>query len=150
MTEGKGYRTYVSARPFGEMAIPVPIQHIYLRTYAERKGLLYKLAVNEFIFDNCYLQLEHAVGELEEDRHDGILMSSIHMLPESKSHRLDIYDRVIRTGSKMFFALEDMSIGNAEDIDKVEEILTIRNTLKHCPSDFPRHLMPSRNHKTSM
>lgn len=140
----EGYRTYVSSRPFGGMAIPVPVQNIYLRSYAQQKGLMYKLSVNEYKFDGCYLQLEAALTELPAL--EGILMSSIHMLPRNPRRRRRIYDILAQNEAEMHFALEDIAIRKPGDEVAVETLLRTLATIEQCPKDIPRDLLPPAAH----
>ena len=81
----KGYRGYVTSRPFGGYSIPVPVQGLVLRDYCQRKGLVYVLPVNENIFPHSYLVLEGMIRSLSD--FEGMLMCSMHMLPQTAARR---------------------------------------------------------------
>jgi sporadic carbohydrate cluster protein (TIGR04323 family) len=119
----KGYRGYVSSRPFGEFAIPVPTQSLALRDYCARKNFLYVLPVNENSFPHSYLVLEGLIQDLS--KFEGILMYSMHMLPERAQRRRGIYDKILDQGCSLHLVFEELVIGEATDIARVEEILVL-------------------------
>lgn len=130
-----GYRGYVTSREFGGLRIPVPVQALILRDYCGRKGFLYKLHTNENMFPHSYMVLEGLMHELEI--YEGILLTSMFMLPERAERRRKIYETVLGRGSELHFVMEEMVISRHEHIDAVEEILQIANTLPHCLKALP-------------
>jgi sporadic carbohydrate cluster protein (TIGR04323 family) len=135
MPARSGYRGYVSSREFGGLRIPVPVQALVLRDYAQRKKLLYKLHVNENLFPHSYMVLEGLVRTL--NGFEGVLVCSMFMLPERPERRARIYERILEQGVEMHLVLEDMVIARRADIAPVEEILQITETLRHCPASVP-------------
>jgi sporadic carbohydrate cluster protein (TIGR04323 family) len=129
-----GYRGYVTSRPFGGLHIPVPIQALVLRDYCARNGYLYKLHANENIFPNSYLVLEGIINEL--DRYEGLLATSMFMMPERARRRRKIYDAFLNQGASLHFVLEDVVVQNPSDIEPVEEILSIHNLLPTSPQSL--------------
>ena len=130
-----GYRTYITSRSFGGMTIPAPAQNILLRTYAEKNNLEYMLPVNEFMFENCYIQLEAVLEELSTI--EGILMCSLFMLPEDKEKRLLTYELLLETDTSLHGALEQLSIGCRADIDDLEMTLLIEQATHLTPNEIP-------------
>jgi sporadic carbohydrate cluster protein (TIGR04323 family) len=126
-----GYRGYVTARPFGGLRIPVPLQALALRDYCARNGYLYKLHANENVFPNSYLVLEGVINEL--DRYEGLLATSMFMMPKRADRRRKIYDAILKQGASLHFVLEDIVIRGPGDIEPVEEILSIHNLLPAAP-----------------
>lgn len=122
-----GYRGYVSCRPFGGLHIPVPVQALLLRDYCARKGYLYKLHANENIFPSSYMVLEGMMNELAE--FEGLLATSMFMMPKRAERRRRIYDTILSQGASLHFVLEDMVVRERADIEPVEEILSIHNLL---------------------
>jgi len=147
MMKRTGYRTYITSRSFGGMTIPAPAQNILLRTYAEKNNLEYMLPVNEFMFENCYIQLEAVLEELSTI--EGILMCSLFMLPENTEKRNEIYKKLHEKKAKMYFALEDLSITKPGDENFVEELLLISQTLNDCPKSLPQETLPSVKYNTT-
>ena len=127
-----GYRGYVTCRPFGGLCIPVPVQALVLRDYCARNGYMYKLHANENIFPNSYMVLEGMINEL--DQFEGLLATSMFMMPKRPERRRLIYDGVLAHGAALHFVLEDFVIRTAPDIEPVEEILSIHGLLAAAPT----------------
>lgn len=130
-----GYRGYVTCRPFGGLQIPVPVQALVLRDYCARNGYLYKLHANENIFPNSYMVLEGMINELY--RYEGLLATSMFMMPKRAERRRRIYDAVFAKGASLHFVLEDMVLRGPADVEPVEEILSIHNLLPSAPRLIP-------------
>jgi sporadic carbohydrate cluster protein (TIGR04323 family) len=130
-TKRVGYRGYVTCRPFGGLHIPVPVQALVMRDYCARNGFMYKLHVNENIFPNSYIVLEGVINEL--DMFEGLLATSIFMMPKRAERRREIYKRILDKGASLHFVLEDMVIRKPADIEPVEEILSIHFLLPSAP-----------------
>ena len=130
-----GYRGYVTSREFGGLRIPVPTQALMMRDYCVRKKFLYKLHVNENVFPHSYLVLESLVKNL--DGLEGLLATSIFMLPERAARRHAIYEHIYRQQVTLHFVMEDISLARPGDEAAIEEILAIHHTLKFCPTEIP-------------
>ena len=126
-----GYRGYVTCRPFGGLHIPVPVQALVMRDYCARHGFMYKLHVNENIFPHSYIVLEGVINEL--DMFEGLLATSIFMMPKRAERRREIYKRILDKGASLHFVLEDMVIRKPADIEAIEEILSIHFLLPTAP-----------------
>ncbi|MFQ5668215.1 MAG: LIC12192 family sporadic carbohydrate cluster protein [Candidatus Binatia bacterium] len=131
----RGYRGYVTCREFGGLRISVPVQALIMRDYCDRNGLMYKLHVNENVFPHSYVVLEGLLNEL--DIYEGILATSMFMLPQRAARRRRIYERVLDQDASLHLVLEDFVIATPEDIDPVEEILTISALLPEAPRTIP-------------
>lgn len=116
----QGYRGYVTPRGFGAYVIPIPVQSLVLRDYCSRKGMLYVLPANENIFPHSYLVLEGLVADLSE--YEGVVMCSMHMLPQRTERRRGIYHGILEQGCSLHLVLEDLVIATPEDVEKVEEL----------------------------
>ncbi len=130
-----GYRGYVTCRPFGGLQIPVPVQALVMRDYCARNGLMYKLHVNENIFPNSYVVLEGLLNEL--GIYEGILATSMFMLPARPARRRKIYRCILEQGASLHFVLEDVVITKPADIEPVEEVLSISALLPQAPKALP-------------
>jgi sporadic carbohydrate cluster protein (TIGR04323 family) len=73
----------------------------------------------------------------ELDRYEGLLATSMFMMPKRAERRRKIYDAVLKQGASLHFVLEDVVIRKAADIDAVEEILSIHNLLPTGPRQIP-------------
>jgi len=123
----KGYRGYCTHNPFGEYRMPVPAQNILYREYSNRLGLHFKLSVNELFFPDCFLNLFSLLKELEEI--EGVLMSSIFMLPSDQVLRSNVYQLMLDQDSEIHFVLENIIISTQKDIDNLELIFQLRQLL---------------------
>lgn len=136
MTAGRsGYRGYVTCRPFGGLQIPIPVQALVLRDYCARKGYLYKLHANENVFPNSYLVLEGMINEL--DRYEGLLATSMFMMPKRAERRRRMFEAILNQGASLHFVLEDMVVHTRTDIEPIEEVLSIHNLLSASPHTIP-------------
>ena len=132
MKKRNGYRGYVTNRSFGGLQMPVPVQALVMRDYCHRNGLTYKLHINENIFPNSYMVLEGLPNEL--DIYEGILATSMFMMPKRAERRLGIYERILNMKGSLHFVLEDYIIRSQNDIEAVEEILDLTRLLGETPA----------------
>jgi sporadic carbohydrate cluster protein (TIGR04323 family) len=126
-----GLRGYVTNRRFKQFLIPVPLQSLALRDYCARKGKIYVLPVNENSFPHSYMVLEGIVEDLES--FEGIIMYSMHMLPERTERRKAIYQRVLDQGCCLHFVLEDAVIAAPGDIASLEDLLVFSQIASAAP-----------------
>ena len=131
----RGYRGYVTSRPFGQYSIPVPLQSLALRDYCQRMGLLYVFPVNENIFPHSYMVLEGMVQNLTD--YEGILMYSMHMLPQRQERRRKIYDSILQQGCAIHIVLEGIVVGNENDAERLEELIQLNQIAARLPKDLP-------------
>lgn len=130
-----GFRGYVSSRAFGDYCIPVPLQSLALRDYCSRNGLRFALPLNENRFPHSYLVLEGMIGDLAD--YDGIVMCSVHMLPERPERRRRIYRRVLDQGCSLHMVIEGLVVASADDVERVEELLILNRLAARLPNDIP-------------
>jgi sporadic carbohydrate cluster protein (TIGR04323 family) len=126
----RGTRGYIFSRAFlGERA-PQHVQNIVLRDYCQKNELRYLLSATEYAMDNCYLILEQVLEELPQI--DGIVAYSMFQFPADHLHRVQIYERVLREGKKLHFAVEGLRVDCSADIERVENIWRVRQALPQC------------------
>jgi sporadic carbohydrate cluster protein (TIGR04323 family) len=131
----QGYRGYVTSRPFGQYSIPVPLQSLALRDYCQRNNILYVLPVNENIFPNSYMVLEGMIQDLTD--YEGIVLYSMHMLPQRAERRRQIYDRILKQGCSLHIVLESIVLSGPQDVEKIEELLQLNQIAARLPRDLP-------------
>jgi len=136
-----GYRGYTTHREFAGNRIPVPVQNLMIRDYAARNSLQFKLGVDEFNFPGCYLRLMILLEELP--MLEGIIASSLFVLPEETDQRLMVYDEILKNGARLHLIMENMVIDGAESIVRAEDIIQVNRALAICPKDIPRDLIQS-------
>jgi len=87
------------------------------------------------VFPNSYMVLEGMINEL--DRYEGLLATSMFMMPKRAERRRKIYDAILGQGASLHFVLEDVVVRKLEDTVAVEEILSIHNLLPVAPNQIP-------------
>ncbi len=130
-----GLRGYVTSRNFGQYAIPVPLQSLALRDYCTRNKHTYVLPVNENIFPHSYKVLEGMLKGLSD--YHGILMYSLHMLPQREERRRDFYKQILDQGCELHVLLESIVITNERDVEKLEELVQLNQIASRVPKNLP-------------
>jgi len=136
----EGYRGYVTCREFGGLQIPVPVQSQLMREYAQRKGLMFKLHVNENSFARSYMSLEGLVADLEGL--EGLFVTSYYMLPKRAARRQRMLQQVFDAGGEIHFILENVVVRSMKDWWPIEETLQIYELLPLCPK--PHEIVEGR------
>ena len=127
----KSLRGYVASRPFMGERVAQHIQNIILRDYCNKIEANYLLSGTEYAMENSYLMLNELVHEIP--RIDGIVAFSLFQLPEDKILRECIYKEVLGRSGEIHFAQEGLSIANNLEINRIENIWMVRQTLPNCP-----------------
>lgn len=122
-TETKGYRGYIGSRSYASGLYPQYVQNLLIRNYCQKYGITYLLSATEYAMPGCYMILEEVVNAVESL--EGIVLFSIFMLPESRQKRERIYEKALTAGKSLHAALEDLSIKSEEDIQMIEDILSM-------------------------
>jgi len=126
----KKVRGYIFSRPFMGERAPQHVQNIIIRDYCEKNNLFYLLSTTEYTKKNCHLMLEQVLDELKSV--DGIVPYSLFQLPEKKKVRLSIYNKILKSKKEIHFAVEGLKITSKRDIQKVEDIWSVKVTLPNC------------------
>jgi len=113
----------------------VPLQSLALRDYCARKKLLYVLPVNENCFPHSYLVLEGMIEDLSSL--GGIVMCSMHMLPQRPERRRRVCQRVFDQDCAVHLVIEDFVVSAPADVDRLEELLLIDRLAAQAPKLSP-------------
>lgn len=127
-------RGYIMARPFMGERVPQHVQNIVIRNFADSIQANLLLAATEYAMENSHLVLDALLSSNESS--DGIVMYSLFQLPSNKGRRLDVYESILECNKCLFFAVENMAILSATDIDVVEQCWKIKKTVTALPSKF--------------
>ena len=127
----KKVRGYIFCRSFMGERVPQHVQNIVIRDYCEKNNLSYLLSSTEYAMKNCYLMLEQVLDELISI--DGIVAYSLFLLPEDKSSRLKVYNKILDLNKAIHFSVGSLKITTQEDVEKIEDIWLVRQTLPNCP-----------------
>ena len=92
----------------------------------------YLLSGTEYAMKDSYLMLNELVYEIPKI--DGIVAFSLFQLPENKILRTSIYEEILLRGGELHFALEGLKITESIEINRIENIWMVRQTLPSCPA----------------
>ncbi len=107
-------------------------QNLVLRDYCQRKNYKYLLSGTEYSINNSYLMLQQLVDEIPVI--NGIVAYSLFQMPENQEKRLQIINKILDRNGELHFALENLKISNNSEIDRVENIWLVRQTMPNCIS----------------
>jgi sporadic carbohydrate cluster protein (TIGR04323 family) len=126
----KQLRGYIFSRSFMGERVPQYVQNLVLRDYCQKTNSRYLLSAAEYAMNNSFLVLNQILNELKTI--DGIVAYSLFQLPEVRQHRMKIYSKIINLGSELHFAVEGLKINSKIDIERIEEIWLVKQTLPNC------------------
>lgn len=125
-------RGYVASRPFMGERVAQHVQNIVLRDYCNKIEAKYLLSGTEYAMKDSYLILNELIYEIPKT--DGIVAFSLFQLHEDKSVRSEVYDRILSRGGQIHFALEGLSVTSYAEINRVEDIWLVRQTMLTSPA----------------
>jgi sporadic carbohydrate cluster protein (TIGR04323 family) len=126
----KKLRGYIFSRSFMGERVPQHVQNLVLRDYCNKINSRYLLSATEYAMDDSFLVLNRTLNELEEV--DGIVAYSLFQMPFKQADRLNIYNRVLKFKGELHFAVEGLKITCQSEIDKIEAIWLVKQTLPKC------------------
>ena len=130
----KTLRGYISSRKFMGESCDQSVQNLVLRDYCKRMNYNYLLSGTEYSIKNSYLMLQQLVDEIPEI--NGIVAYSLFQMPENKKNRLQIINKILNRNGEIHFALENLKISVNSEIDRVENIWLVRQTMPNCITDL--------------
>jgi len=122
--KNKGYRGYIFSREINGNFIPQRVQNLVIKDFTSRKNIFFKLSATEYKMKNSYYILKSLLKDIPNL--DGVVFYSYEMLPENKSLRLSILQKLINNKKKIFFALEELKILNKQDLKTIENLISIK------------------------
>ena len=121
---GSTLQGYVSVRPFGGVALPVPIQNLVLRNYCQQSGYSYSLPMGEHKYENCFMQLFATINSVSSKTHIGFC--SAHMLPRQKDLMEQLQIIVIQKELTIHCLFEGAVINCSTGFQKLRQNLLLR------------------------
>ncbi len=121
----KDIRGYIFSRSFYGERVPQHVQNIIIRKYCQKYNLNFLLSSTEYAMDNCYMVLNSELSHLEKS--NGLVFYSLFQLPIDIKQRHIIYKRIITKGKELHFAVEELSIDNILNAERVEDIIMVKN-----------------------
>ena len=123
-------RGYIFSRHFMGERVPQNIQNLVIRDFCEKNNLLYNLSASEYAMPRCHKILDQVIKELKSL--DGIVAYSVFQLPEDNKKRYAVINRMFKKNKIFYFALENMTIKNQEDLETIENIWLLKKKLPNC------------------
>ena len=108
------YQGYVQLMEFNTIYLPAPIQNLIMKNFCDQNNVTFKLSVNEHYIKNCYMELFFILKKIKKI--DGLIMSSIYMLPQDKksfSHFVKLYKK---RKLKLIFIFENQEVLNSKEL----------------------------------
>ena len=130
----KKVRGYIFSRSFMGERAPQHVQNIVIRDYCQRNNLFYLLSSTEYAKKKSHLMLVQVLNELKDI--DGIVAYSLFQLPENKKLRSEVYKKIIKLKKELHFSVENLKIVKSKDIERIENIWFIKQTLPNCLKKF--------------
>lgn len=129
-----GHRGYIFSRPFHGNRVPQHVQNMVIRDYCQRNGLNYLLSATEYAMPGSFLILRGLLQNFQEM--DGIVAYSLFQMPEESTDRLEIAGEVLKAGKGLHFAVENLALRDARDLERLETIWKLRRILPRCPQQL--------------
>ena len=125
---------YISSRPLNDnVAVDQSIQNMVIRNSCNKRGFTFLLSATEYGMKNCFLILNQVLQDLKNNKFEGVAFYSLLQLPRSFKIREKIYKASILKGKTIFFCMENILIDKKNNIEKIEQIIKLQNSLKYCP-----------------
>jgi len=134
MSKIKECRGYISSRSFSDNWVPQHIQNTIIRDFCNKKQLHYLLSAAEYAVPDCYMVIEEMAQE--SARLFGIVLYSIYQLPVNESNRIALCKSILNNDCFIYSSVEDICIGNEEDLLRVNTILNLNEILPECISSL--------------
>ncbi len=132
----KTLRGYIFSRNFMGESCHQSTQNLVIRDYCENNNYVYLLSGTEYSIIDSYLMLQDLVNEFPNI--DGIVAYSLFQMPENWRDRENFYKAVLDNKGEVHFALENLKITSFSEIDRIENIWSVHQTLPSCPKRIVR------------
>ena len=127
----KKVRGYIFSRSFMGERAPQHVQNIIIRDFCKKNSLDYQLSSSEYKMKGSFLILKDIVANMKKI--DGIVAYSLLQLPSNYNERNKILTTIIKKKKFISFAVEQKTISNSKEINNVNSILKIKETLFSTP-----------------
>ena len=129
----KTLHTYVIPRPFNGYNIPIAIQSSYLKDYANKNNLIFKLPITEITKSNSYVML---LKLLNDETINNIGFVSGFVLPIYQLKKLNKLLEKTNRNLKFHLALENIVFDNKDLLNWAKNL----NDIKIISSDYNKIL----------
>jgi len=130
-------RGYISSRPLNDnVVVDQSIQNMVIRNSCNKRGFTFLLSATEYGMKNCFLILNQILQDLKSNKFQGVAFYSLLQLPRNSKMREKIYKASIFKGKAILFCMENILINKKSNIEKIEQIIKLQNSLKYCPKSI--------------
>lgn len=119
-----GWQGYIFSRNFNGTFVPQRVQTLVIREYCKKNKKHFLLSSTEYNMENCFMMLKAMVEE--HLNIEAIVFYSTYLLPSDYKMRKDAYKKLLESGRELHFALEEIVVRNQEEIEKLEDLLMVR------------------------
>lgn len=123
----KPYCGYIFSRPFLGNRAPQHVQNLLIREHVRKLNGTFRLSATEYAMPDSHMMLRQLLNEAPGLA--GIVAYSLFQLPPAAKDRLEVYRRVLEAGSSLHFALENLSVVDADDARRVEDVWLVQTAL---------------------
>ena len=123
----KTLKGYIFSRSFMGERVPQGVQNLFLREYCKKNKYNFQLSSVEYRMNGSYIHLNNLVNNLK--KYDGILAYSLFQLPNDPDVRTNLLIKIIKYKKTLHCAIEDIVIKDLNSIEKINDILSITQTI---------------------
>ena len=127
----KNVRGYNFSRSFMGERVPQHVQNIIIKDFCNKNNLNFLLSATEYSMKNSYYILNQLLNNL--NNLDGIVAYSVFQMPYDNLKRKKIFNKIFKKKKRLFFACENLKISNKKDIDRIENIWSLKKISYKCP-----------------
>ena len=120
----KKVRGYNFSRSFMGERVPQHVQNIVIKDFCKKNKLNFLLSATEYSMPNSFYILKDLVNNL--DGIYGVVAYSLFQMPDDEMERVKMFKKIIKKKKKIFFACENLTLSNLDDINRLENIWSIK------------------------
>jgi sporadic carbohydrate cluster protein (TIGR04323 family) len=128
LTSNSRFIGYVTVRAFSGFRMPVPVQNMVLRNYAQTQNMPYALPQTEHKYHGSYMQLFTTLRDALHGDHVG--MCGTGMLPPPGALRDRAFAIVREKSLTLHFVFDRMVMSGQDDFDRLRRNETIMNEVQ--------------------
>lgn len=112
---GRHMVTYAGWESDFSNGIPLHMQRAIIDPYCKK----HKISYSDYNFENEFARWQPGLEHLIRERPEGIVLCSIHSLPDDPARQLEILETALSLGVELHFANELLSLKSREDLEKI-------------------------------
>ncbi len=124
----KKVRGYNFSRSFMGERVPQHIQNIVIKDYCVNNNYNFLLSATEYSMKDSFFILNYLIKNMKEIY--GIVAYSLFQMPSDDRERKKIFNTILKSKKKIFFACENMKLSNKEDLERIEKIWLVKKNMK--------------------